>query len=64
MEGRKERTDITLEDVDKSYNRFMKLLEEKEYNAEAGDDELDEDIIKDVLTNLKEDEKGRQLHGK
>lgn len=58
MEGKKEIIDITLEELGKSYNRFMKLLEEKEYNTEAGDDELDEDIIIEVLSELAEEKKG------
>lgn len=62
MEDKKQRTDITLEDVDKTYDRFMKLLEEKEYDTEAGDEELDEDIIIEVLSGLKED-KGSHPHG-
>lgn len=55
MDGKEKRIDITLENVGDSYNRFMELLERKGYNTEVGDDELDEDIIIEVLSGIKED---------
>jgi uncharacterized lipoprotein YehR (DUF1307 family) len=55
MKGKKEGKNITLEDVDESYKRFMGLLERKDYNTEAGDDELDEDIIVEALSHSKEE---------